>query len=155
QRVLRDSQPAIPVLSGRVLRCPHCSKGIQIPDNAITDLFCCSSCKGMFRVAEAPARQPAVAGVAAEPAPPPASLSANTPAGSPTPQRRHFTEEDVVTAIRWKLGIPVDSDRRRAQEVWEQVFVKSVKYKSLLFDASSFLNRALESAVKTQLGLFA
>jgi predicted Zn finger-like uncharacterized protein len=51
----------------QVIRCPHCSKSMQVPDNAAGKQVRCPSCKQAFAVGAAPppARQPAVAGVGA------------------------------------------------------------------------------------------
>src|SRR5262249_30221093 len=47
----------------QVIRCPHCSKTMQVPDNAAGKQVRCPSCKQVFMVG-APAPQPVGAGVA-------------------------------------------------------------------------------------------
>jgi predicted Zn finger-like uncharacterized protein len=43
----------------QVIRCPHCSKVIQVPDEAAGRQVRCPACKQVFAVRAAPARQPA------------------------------------------------------------------------------------------------
>src|SRR4051812_47449163 len=59
-----------------VIRCPHCQKAMQLPDNALGKKVACPMCKKPFM---APA--PVAAGVAAAPAP--AAAAATPPAAAP------------------------------------------------------------------------
>jgi predicted Ser/Thr protein kinase/phage FluMu protein Com len=57
-------------------RCPHCSKPLQVPDDALGKPLRCPTCKQLFSI-RAPVRQPAAAAPAkAAPPPPPVSRSA-------------------------------------------------------------------------------
>src|SRR5438552_1251610 len=49
----------------QVIRCPHCQKSMQVPDNVAGKQVRCPSCKQPFLVAATPVRQPAVAAVGA------------------------------------------------------------------------------------------
>jgi len=53
----------------QVTRCPHCSKSLQVPDNAAGKPIRCPLCKQLFAVRAAPVREP-VAAVASSQAPP-------------------------------------------------------------------------------------
>jgi serine/threonine protein kinase len=66
-----------------VIRCPHCSKSMQVPDNAGGKHVQCPSCKQAFAV---PQLQPAAVGAAAGPAAPPAPVVSGNgaPAAGPT-----------------------------------------------------------------------
>src|SRR5438876_12367462 len=44
-------------------RCPHCSKPLQVPDDALGKPLRCPTCKQLFSI-RAPVRQPAVAAAA-------------------------------------------------------------------------------------------
>jgi hypothetical protein len=65
---------------------------------------------------------------------------------------RHLREEDIVKAIRWKLGMPVDGDARAAQEIWNSL-LGSPEKDAILKGVSRFLSEPLEHAIKLQLGL--
>src|SRR5258707_1256540 len=80
----------------QVMRCPHCSKPMQIPDNAAGKQVRCPSCQKIFPVPAVRAPEPALAAVgagvsaaaragsvSASPAPPSAPIT--TPAPPPTP----------------------------------------------------------------------
>ncbi len=72
----------------QVIRCPHCSKSMQVPDNVAGKQVACPTCKKPFKVgAAAPARQPAMAGagVGAGAAKTPAAPAAPAPAPAPAP----------------------------------------------------------------------
>src|SRR5262245_20423678 len=61
------------------IRCPHCTKAMQVPDNAPGKQVRCPGGSRLFQVGgvgSAPAREPVAAGAAA---------GAARPAGSPTP----------------------------------------------------------------------
>jgi predicted Ser/Thr protein kinase/phage FluMu protein Com len=64
----------------QVIRCPHCSKGLQVPDNAAGKQVRCPTCTRLFVVGGA---APAAAPRAAAPAPAPAAASAGVQAASP------------------------------------------------------------------------
>jgi hypothetical protein len=65
---------------------------------------------------------------------------------------RHLREEDIVKAIRWRLGIPVDGDARGAQEIWNSL-MGSPEKDAILRGVSRFLSEPLEHAIKVQLGM--
>jgi predicted Ser/Thr protein kinase len=67
----------------QVIRCPLCSKAMQVPDGSAGKQVRCPSCKKVFVVGAAPARAPVGAAVAATPAAPrpvPAPPAAPKPA---------------------------------------------------------------------------
>src|SRR5690242_16659902 len=58
----------------QVTRCPHCSKTLQVADDAGGKQVRCPACKKVFTVRTAPTREPAAAGV-----------GTGSPAGGPRP----------------------------------------------------------------------
>src|SRR5262249_43769970 len=79
----------------QVIRCPHCKKSMQVPDNAAGKRVACPSCQKPFVIpGAAPANRPAVAAVAKPPSvgrpaapstPAPAGNGARAPAPSAPP----------------------------------------------------------------------
>ena len=61
-------------------------------------------------------------------------------------------QDEVVNAIRWRLGIPVDSNVARAQEVWERL-LRSPDQRTQLDRVCRFLADLMEKVVRYRLNL--
>src|SRR5438270_443567 len=70
-----------------VIRCPHCSTAVQLPDGSAGKQFRCPTCQKVFAVGAAPARQPVAAGAPAAAPAPPARPAAPPAAIAPPPAR--------------------------------------------------------------------
>jgi predicted Ser/Thr protein kinase len=80
----------------QLTRCPHCSKPLQVPDEALGKQVRCPGCQRHFLLRAAPARQPAVAGpvpVAKPAGAPPAPYTPRPEARSPAPRSKGAAAE--------------------------------------------------------------
>src|SRR5262249_35652426 len=64
------------------------------------------------------------------------------------------TEDEVVNAIRWKLGISVDSNDARYREIWERLRTSTdVVVQEQLNRVCRFLSGLMEQVVRSRLQL--